>query len=215
MMGKLTEADEAVHKELLVDLKSIRCTIQLKPYILENCTEGELSTHLGVRITCGTDAPRERLWVHFNGQRGGEDWESAKKLWRHLYEYVRDYIGAIAVLGGVQLADEVQYLRMDQEELEKTFETSGDLARLYKSLGSAREAGIPFDSEFQMWIGQYAGNVQTRLMGHAKASIGSNSKLRFSPAEMTDLLEVLDFQRTLWQRARNVFWANQDGLDWR
>lgn len=63
-MGKPTKADEAVHKELLSSLKIIRCTIQIEPHILENRTEGESSTHLGVRITCGTDAPMERLWLH-------------------------------------------------------------------------------------------------------------------------------------------------------
>lgn len=45
--------------------------------------------------------------------------------------------------------------------------------------------------------------------------LGSKDRLRFSPAEMTALLEVLDSQRALWQRARDVFCANRYKPDWR
>ncbi len=214
-MGKLVQADEATHKELLADLKIIKSTVQIEPYIRESRNRGKLFSILGVRVTCGNDKPQDRTLTYHRGEREGSEWEKSKRIWRQVYKYVKDYIGAMSMSGGLQLADEARYVGYKEEKLEQIFKTSADLARYYKALGMTHEAAVPFDSEFQMWVAQYALDAQQRLIGRTKVNIGSDARLRFSPAEMKELLEVFESEKVLWRRARNVFWTHENNPNWR
>lgn len=215
-MGKLREADEAAHNELRQLSRLINPSILIEPLIWESDQKSYRHSELGVKIICGTDRPFEHLWLTHMGDRTGPEWEQSKLIWKHLYQYVKDHIGAMMVLAAKQLGDEASYIsQLDEEKLSKMFATSADLARFYIAMGSIYKAGVPYESVFQMWIADYAHEVKERLTGQTKINVGSDARLRFSPAEMKRLIEVLKDEQTLWQRARNVFWANQNNPDWR
>jgi hypothetical protein len=223
-MGILIDADKATHDELRqLSGRNIKALIQIEPLVwepnpLDSETENlpEPRCMLGAKVTCGTDEPYEQIWFPHLGKREGEEWERSKLVWKHLYQYVKDYIGAMMMLCAKQLMDEASHLAiLDEEKLKTIFSTSADLQRFYEALGSIHKEGVPHDSEFQMWIGVYAFRSQERITGKTKVNIGSDARLRFSPMEMKQLLEALKAEKTLWQRARDVFWTNERNPEWR
>lgn len=219
-MGKLLDADKSVHDELRqLAGRPIKASIQIEPHVMEpdELTDAyEPYCILGVKFICGTDRLFDRTWFVYRGKREGPEWDRAKLTWKHLYQYVSDFIGAALTKAATQLTEEALYVgTLDETQLAQIFETSAELRRFYESYGSIHQPAIPYDSEFQMWISQHAFDVKQRLLGKAKANVGSDARLRFSPAEMKTLLEVLGGEQRLWQRARDIFWANQDNPEWR
>jgi hypothetical protein len=218
-MGKLIVANKAAHDELRkLSGRIIKASILIEPLILEDdrTVMREPYSLLGVRIICGTDEPYDQMWLPHQGEKEGPQWEESKLFWLHLYQYIKDYIGAMITLGATQLTHEAPYLRLlDNDKLKTIFDTSADLKRFYEALGTIYKAGVPHDSEFQMWIGQFAYGSQRRLTGETKVSIGSDTRLRFSPAEMKRLLEIFPEEQRIWQRARDIFWANESNPNWR
>lgn len=229
-MGKLVDADKAAHDELTNQLprrrRHIRASIQVEPQIIEPDVEdtavGPYSL-LGVKIVCGTDELFDRtLCVHM-GKREGPGWERSKLIWKHLYQYISDYIGLVVVDEVTRLADEAPYIGLlDETKLSEMIAASADLQRYHESLGyhesgGTYKPGIPYGSNahFQIWIGQHAQLAESRLRGRARTNVGSVGRLRFSPDDMKRLLDVLENEQKIWKRARTIFWANEDDPDWR
>jgi hypothetical protein len=218
-MGQLVEADKAAHDELKTLAKRIiKASIQIEPYIDEPDlvdSRGPYCT-LGVKIVCGADEPYEYTWFIHDGERKGPEWEKSKLIWLHLYNYVKDYIGAMLMHDTRQLVWEAKCIgTLDESRHKAVFDNSPTLQRFYKSMGSRRAAAVPHDSEFERWIGDFAFHLYERISGKTKANVGTGPKLRFSPAEMRRLLDVLDEEQSQWQQARDVFWANQDNPGWK
>ena len=153
---------------------SIKVTVGIEHHIIE----GEQWSFCRAQIIVGRETGEHLILPGHKGPRSGQEWERTKGYWQTQVDYIASNIDHLLLNATAQVCNESSYTIRGKSTVQEMFSTSADLERFHKSLISWTEAPVPFDSDFQMWVGTYASEIQQRLTGNARRPVDTNASDR-------------------------------------